>query len=66
MGVRAPLPLLDFLEVWLSLVECSVRDAEVASSNLLPSTKTNMKPHRGKIRGGALVLQRFRMDHVCQ
>jgi len=25
-----------------------------------------MKPHRGKIRGGALVLQRFRMDHVCQ
>ena len=37
MGVRAPLPLLDFLEVWLSLVECSVRDAEVASSNLVTS-----------------------------
>ena len=37
MGVRAPLPLLEFLEVWLSLVECSVRDAEVASSNLVTS-----------------------------
>ena len=37
MGVRAPLPLFEFLEVWLSLVECSVRDAEVASSNLVTS-----------------------------
>ena len=37
------IPLKTTIEVWLSLVERYVRDVEVASSNLVTSTKNTLR-----------------------